>query len=499
MGLLEQRISQLEEQLREQQAANERKDAELAAFTRRSSQIDPPRSLLRLVLVLLLGGVLACSLTFAVVRGPALCTAQSDASLDLSQRLVGIARTNASTPSPALDLATAVEDPACAAVGITAELIAKSRTNLGNTLRWQRVLQSREDIAVAVLGGSVTAGHQCNRSQNIPDLNCAWPSRFEKLLSALGHARITKVTNLGRGATPSSIGAEAVLRLGAFDVILINWTANDDNYKRFYQNDPSRILRAFESLVRTALALPKRPAVIIFEDVGLHRPEPVAEQMHGRVAFAYDLPVISARAATWNHVWSGRKEQLSLRVGPHQNQDWHQKYACLLFGNWVTESKSTFNMSDFSTDVKPIWGGYTLRCQKYISLSAHANSLKLAPAHVDGWSYFADRPGKYGFISTGSGSSITFSIVVPQTDLHNWINIHYMRSYSAEWGSAVVRVCGTNRSWQMKARNTAAHESQLVNLRIPLPTVHTPCNITFANDRGGKFKLAAIHYLFKCH
>ena len=50
-----------------------------------------------------------------------------------------------------------------------------------------------------------------------------------------------------------------------YDFIFIHWTANDDNIHKFYGGDIKKVKTVFETLVRTALALPKAPAVIIFE------------------------------------------------------------------------------------------------------------------------------------------------------------------------------------------------------------------------------------------
>ena len=46
---------------------------------------------------------------------------------------------------------------------VTSEMVAKSRV-YGNPGRWQKVLHkmmNKEKVKIAVLGGSVTAGHEC--------------------------------------------------------------------------------------------------------------------------------------------------------------------------------------------------------------------------------------------------------------------------------------------------------------------------------------------------
>lgn len=56
--------------------------------------------------------------------------------------------------------------------------------------------------------------------------------------------------------------------LHEYDIIIINWTANDDNIQKFFGGDDAKVQSVFETLIRTALALPKAPAVIIFEGFG---------------------------------------------------------------------------------------------------------------------------------------------------------------------------------------------------------------------------------------
>ena len=71
-----------------------------------------------------------------------------------------------------------------------------------------------------------------------------------------------------------------------YDIIIIHWTANDDNFKKYYKGDSQLMKPVFETLIRTALSLPKNPAVILFEGFGLRYrdAEPVAEEMHHEIA-----------------------------------------------------------------------------------------------------------------------------------------------------------------------------------------------------------------------
>ena len=149
------------------------------------------------------------------------------------------------------------------------------------------LLDANKTIKVAVLGGSVTAGHQCAPGQgNVPNHTCAWPNKLEQMLNTHYHSSYVKTFNLARGGTPSRAGLTQVMSLQHYDIIIIHWTANDDNFKKFYRGDSEKIKPIFETLIRTALSLPKNPAVILFEGFGLRYldAEPVAEEMHHEIA-----------------------------------------------------------------------------------------------------------------------------------------------------------------------------------------------------------------------
>ena len=149
------------------------------------------------------------------------------------------------------------------------------------------MLDANETIKVAILGGSVTAGHECAPSQgNVANHTCAWPKRLERMLNTYYHSSYVKTVNLARGGTPTRAGLTQVMSLQHYDIIIIHWTANDDNYKKFYKGDSQLMKPVFETLIRTALSLPKNPAVILFEGFGFRYrdTEPVAEEMHHEIA-----------------------------------------------------------------------------------------------------------------------------------------------------------------------------------------------------------------------
>ena len=98
-----------------------------------------------------------------------------------------------------------VEDQ-CLALGVTLDMVIKSR-GYGNPERWHSVMQKmmmdtekNKGIKIAVLGGSVTAGHECEPDQgNVPNHICAWPSKLEAMLNSWQPSWNVKIDNFATG------------------------------------------------------------------------------------------------------------------------------------------------------------------------------------------------------------------------------------------------------------------------------------------------------------
>jgi hypothetical protein len=428
--------------------------------------------------------------------------------------------------------------PDCRGMNVTREAVAMSRT-VGNIHRLQRAFfrtrssgddttttnRTNNTTRIVVLGGSVTAGHDCHPASskelwNLPNLTCAWPYQLEQLLSTRPkNANLSvEIINKAIGGTPSSAGLTQIMGLAnhPVDVIIIAWAANDDNYHKFYGPDPQyQMQRSFETLIRTALALPSHPAVLIFEDFGLRHSYPVAEEMHNSVAHVYELPIISARAAFWNLY---RYQIKSLSAPAHVPAIWHQRFACLIEANlWqdirpplsslsTTLSATRLDMSTYQDPLvavaQPVFGGTTLRCRPIHVFAAASETLQQAPSYVDpAWSYRADAPGKFGYLANTTNAKLQFTFfslgpesTPPQpVDHHNdtttntttdapdhhhyqkyVLFVHYLRSYSPEWGQATLQVMKTTSPLLQQPKTmvvrldatTLAHESQTVEASV---------------------------------
>lgn len=73
-------------------------------------------------------------------------------------------------------------------------------------------------LTIAVLGGSVTAGHRCRHSpirpsrdsQMVRHVQCAWPYRLERLINNLFDMEIVKIINMAVAGTTSDVGSAIV-------------------------------------------------------------------------------------------------------------------------------------------------------------------------------------------------------------------------------------------------------------------------------------------------
>ena len=127
-----------------------------------------------------------------------------------------------------------------------------------------------------------------------------------------------------------------------YNFIFIHWTANDDHIKKFYGGDIKKVKIVFETLVRTALALLKASAVIIFEGFGSELPVSIANDLHHDIASHYDIPIILTREAFWHSVALQADIQRLIKMRSiHPPSDFHDRYACLVFGNWIKEFYDT--------------------------------------------------------------------------------------------------------------------------------------------------------------
>lgn len=133
-------------------------------------------------------------------------------------------------------------------------------------------------------------------------------------------------------------------------------------------------------------------------------------------------------------------------------------------------------------------------CNATYEASAHTKTLEHSPTHVDGWSYFADVPEKFGYITTTENSVLQFELF-PKEGKNNTLILHYLESYPEEWGSVLVSFSNGHNSLEVNARKRRNKYSQTAEASFDLQS-NEPFNVTITS-LSGKFKLLEL-FLFSC-
>ena len=224
----------------------------------------------------------------------------------------------------------------------------KGMINRGNWYRIKECMKKAakgEAITVGFLGGSITQG--CLSST--PETCYAylvyewWKGKFPQSEIAF--------INAGIGGTTSQFGVARVddhLLKYDPDFVLIEFAVNDDNTEFFEET--------YEGLVRRTLSDKCDPAVMLMNNVkyddGLN-----AEEMHLKVAKAYELPMVSMKSTIWPEVEAGRIPNREITPDDlHPNDEGHKLVAQVIitFLEQVYEDMETEEMpSDFGGNVLP--------------------------------------------------------------------------------------------------------------------------------------------------
>lgn len=167
---------------------------------------------------------------------------------------------------------------------------------VGNTERIRNKIskaQNGEQVNIAYIGGSITAGG----SSSTPD-NCFAKLSYEYFSETFGTGGNVNYINAGMAGTSSVVGnlrADNDILSKNSDIIFIEFAVNDQGGDRFK--------KSFESLVRKCLSQENEPAVVIItlcQQSGGSNQDWMAQ-----VAEAYDLPLISGKNAIMNAISAG--------------------------------------------------------------------------------------------------------------------------------------------------------------------------------------------------
>lgn len=183
-------------------------------------------------------------------------------------------------------------------------MVADSLTALGDVERLRRVMEDARcgrEVTIAYIGGSITQGAGASPIHT----RCYANQSYELFKEKYGCKDNVHFIKAGVGGTPSELGVirfeRDILRDGEAepDMIIIEFAVNDEEDET--QGD------CYESLVRKALKLPQKPAVILLFSV-FANDENLQERMIP-VGRHYNLPMVSIKDAVTKQFYRKAEER----------------------------------------------------------------------------------------------------------------------------------------------------------------------------------------------
>lgn len=181
------------------------------------------------------------------------------------------------------------------------QVLERARLSMGSNQRLKRVIEragAGEEITIAAIGGSITEGAGAGRYKECWAVRTA--ERFGSVYGVDGGKNV-KLVNAGVGGTPSTFGLmryqrDVVERVtdpdGLPDIVIIEFSVND-------WGEPTGH-KCFEALVRTALAQPNEPAVILL--FAVFRNGWNLQDELKKIGETYDLMMVSIRDGAFPEV-----------------------------------------------------------------------------------------------------------------------------------------------------------------------------------------------------
>lgn len=371
------------------------------------------------------------------------------------------------------------------------DMLDKAVLNVGSGVRMREVIaraQSGENITIATIGGSITEGAGATRYRE-----CYAYRIYEGFKQRYGAGDGSNVhfVNAGVGGTPSTFGfmrwqRDVVDRVqdddGLPDLVVIEYAVNDGG-------EPTNH-RCYESLVRTVLAQPNHPAVILLFSVfpsGYTLQKDIAP-----IGYAADLLMISMRDSAFPYVddkWMSESffydEYHPTTLGHHVMGD------CVLYG--IETAAAMGSDVDNDPDAAPAYG------LDYMGLTPIFRDQLTETSGVNLGSFTADDTTSYTNQPVGRVCGPNFqhrSGVEPLTFTANCKNllIAYRTMSDASYGNAEVWIDG-HRMATLRA-NTGSWGQSVVDLVLnqPVSAEHTIEIRMQEGSENKKFTITCLAY-----
>ena len=358
--------------------------------------------------------------------------------------------------------------------------------------RWWQKIQNQERISFLTLGGSFTRGHGCGEVPLAPERECAWPSRLERWWNKHMMPTTTSSSSSSdwtHAAEHGSGSVQALQRLGILirtiepDVVILDFLVNDITLGE------SDSTIAHEKLIRTLMQMLPQVQIILLEagcPACIANPNILLARR--RVAQYYGIPIIDYAsmvqlfnkyheedASGTDRLWPFTEPELDpppfTKIGtvwpnfsppvnvtqktccPLNHPPWpvHQYVADAVAYGMIELLRSGCASTLRDTFYEPEkLDRYRICLDPLTRHDAHLawqenngnnnNGRIVHPLLSAGWSLYEDRPGRPGWITNTTNSTITFPI---KFGAQPTVAIAYLRSYES---LGTARVSFTSKS-----------------------------------------------------
>ncbi|KAJ2962136.1 hypothetical protein NQZ79_g2580 [Umbelopsis isabellina] len=310
------------------------------------------------------------------------------------------------------------------------ELLQRSIAHEGSNRRLREKIakaQRGEDIRMAVVGGSVSAGHTLNDWRNIYFYRFLdwWNQQFPD-----GHHEIFQ------GAVPATDSGYYAYCFDKHipkdvDIVFVEFSLNDASALPCELAKQGSIVQAkmMESLVRNLLRLPRKPAVIMTSVFSYNVNEYLdGQESHLPISNYYDLPHISMKNALFDHL-NRHPDDLrdKLYNDGHHLSEWGHQLLSDLVSHYVERQICAMSdtvqpplLDNYSYNESiPKYDMFTHRWQQneFRELEPYCHTFSdqsYRPKEVDGWRFWNWNNEKFYIVADEPGATVTFEVEANQ-------------------------------------------------------------------------------------
>jgi lysophospholipase L1-like esterase len=286
-------------------------------------------------------------------------------------------------------------------------ILARSLVSMGDTARLQHVLakaRRNEEVVVAVIGGSITAGAAASKVENRYGNLVArwWQETFPQ-------AQI-RFINAGIGATGSNLGAHRApsqLLSHNPDLVVAEYAVNDPN-----SQDAAETL---EGLTRQILKLPNQPAVMLLYT--MNNAGGNAQEWHSKIGEHYGLPMVSFRDALWPEIEAQRMKWEDVEGDIVHPNDRGHAYCATFITNVLSKVLADLPVDAALSPIPPVPAPLISDLFEFTSF---ANADVLVPVANTGWMDGDMWPFGKTWEATEPGSNLEFRVQGTEVSVAFW-------------------------------------------------------------------------------